>query len=400
MKLMFSSCMPIDHGGYPNQLHTIIKKIIEYNNSIQISIVCWNINVQQRDYPLKLDDFDIDKDILVEKGDVYKNISFYIPGNYNDFWIKIEKYYNDFKPDIILFYQDILTLENYNIGKLNCKKYLWLPIHDNFKEHRLLPPEFSDPKGIYRNSTFRFLPIFDKIATFSQFGIRVLQSYNYNPEFINHTIDHNIFYKKFSKVEKKKSMGIDSDTFVCLMVASNSELSNRKAFDSNLIAFQRFAKNKKTILVLKTNLKGAANLESVINVIGINDKVINVPNKINTDSLVGLYCMADVLLAASKSEGFGIPVVEAQFCGTPVITTNCTAMPENTFLGVCTEPKDISLKIQGLNSWSNPDIESIVKALDMIYSGNFPRKEIPPTKYDIEFVFKDWIKFLEIPKAD
>jgi SAM-dependent methyltransferase len=36
----------------------------------------------------------------------------------------------------------------------------------------------------------------------------------------------------------------------------------------------------------------------------------------------------DVFLLPSKGEGFGVPIVEAQACGVPVITTNCTAQPE------------------------------------------------------------------------
>jgi glycosyltransferase involved in cell wall biosynthesis len=37
---------------------------------------------------------------------------------------------------------------------------------------------------------------------------------------------------------------------------------------------------------------------------------------------------ADVLLATSRGEGFGLPVIEAQAVGTPVIVTNHTAQPE------------------------------------------------------------------------
>lgn len=396
MKLMFSSCMPMDHGGYPNQLHSLIRQLSKYNTDIKMSVVCWNINIEEQEKAIKLKDFSMERDMFIEKGQYYNDILFYIPGNTLNFWTKLEKYYTDFKPDIILFYQDILALENYNIGKLKCKKLLWLPIHDNFREHKLVPSEFADPKGIYKNSTFKFLPIFDKIATFSQFGMEVLKSYNYSPYFINHSIDKGTFYKKYDKKIEKKNRKIDEKAFVCLMVASNSELSNRKAFDSNIIAFQRFAKDKNAVLILKTYLRGAANLESIIKVLGIEKKIINVCDKINTDSLVKLYCTADVLLAASKSEGFGIPIVEAQFCGTPVITTNCTAMPENTFIGVCTEPGDISLSVHNLNSWSNPSIDNIVDALEKVYSGNHIKKDIPFERYDMENIFNDWKKFLEI----
>lgn len=41
-----------------------------------------------------------------------------------------------------------------------------------------------------------------------------------------------------------------------------------------------------------------------------------------------LYCSAQVLLYPSLYEGFGLPIVEAMACGTPVITSNISSMPE------------------------------------------------------------------------
>jgi glycosyltransferase involved in cell wall biosynthesis len=45
-------------------------------------------------------------------------------------------------------------------------------------------------------------------------------------------------------------------------------------------------------------------------------------------TLVKAYNAADVLVAPSLHEGFGITLLEAMACGTPVITSNTSAMPE------------------------------------------------------------------------
>ena len=44
--------------------------------------------------------------------------------------------------------------------------------------------------------------------------------------------------------------------------------------------------------------------------------------------LAAMYTASDVLLATSMGEGFGIPVIEAQACGLPVIVSDATAQPE------------------------------------------------------------------------
>jgi glycosyltransferase involved in cell wall biosynthesis len=49
---------------------------------------------------------------------------------------------------------------------------------------------------------------------------------------------------------------------------------------------------------------------------------------ISQHDVAALYTAADVLLATSYGEGFGLPVVEAQACGTPVIVSDFTAQPE------------------------------------------------------------------------
>ena len=49
---------------------------------------------------------------------------------------------------------------------------------------------------------------------------------------------------------------------------------------------------------------------------------------ISDQELVNEYQKADILAFASTFEGFGMPIVEAQIVGRPVVTSNCASMPE------------------------------------------------------------------------
>ncbi|MEI6883260.1 MAG: glycosyltransferase family 1 protein [Bacteroidota bacterium] len=73
--------------------------------------------------------------------------------------------------------------------------------------------------------------------------------------------------------------------------------------------------------------------EALINLIDkVRDKdlinYITLPGYVNYSDLPGIYSMSSIFLYPSLTEGFGIPILEAMACGTPVITSNTSSMPE------------------------------------------------------------------------
>ncbi len=57
-------------------------------------------------------------------------------------------------------------------------------------------------------------------------------------------------------------------------------------------------------------------------------KNIHLSGYVAHDTLPALYQLAKLFLYPSLRESFGIPIIEAMACGTPVITSDCTSMPE------------------------------------------------------------------------
>jgi glycosyltransferase involved in cell wall biosynthesis len=168
-------------------------------------------------------------------------------------------------------------------------------------------------------------------------------------------------------------MGWEDDRFVVMMTAANKGVHPpRKAFAENLMAFGMFAQdNPDAVLYMHTDETpgmGGIDLTTLLMACGVDrDRVkfadpymyrLGYPQ----NALAALYSGADVLLATSMGEGFGIPVIEAQACGTRVIVSNFSAQPELLGDGWLAEGQPYWDAAQ--KSWFlTPSVPSIISAL-------------------------------------
>jgi glycosyltransferase involved in cell wall biosynthesis len=81
------------------------------------------------------------------------------------------------------------------------------------------------------------------------------------------------------------------------------------------------------------------------------DKHITLINNPDRDTLIRFYHAADILLAPSLYEGFGLTILEAMACGTPIITSNVSALPEVAGdAAILVEPTDVGAITQAIAS--------------------------------------------------
>jgi glycosyltransferase involved in cell wall biosynthesis len=73
--------------------------------------------------------------------------------------------------------------------------------------------------------------------------------------------------------------------------------------------------------------KNTARIDALIGALDVGSSIAR-PGLIEEDDLPGLFAGADVLLYPTLYEGFGLPVVEAMACGTPVLTSSTSALQE------------------------------------------------------------------------
>jgi glycosyltransferase involved in cell wall biosynthesis len=86
-----------------------------------------------------------------------------------------------------------------------------------------------------------------------------------------------------------------------------------------------------------------------VEALGLSERVI-FPGYVMSDELPLWYNAATALAYPSVYEGFGLPVLEAQACGTPVLTSNVSSLPEAAGdAALMVDPYDVEALVAGLD---------------------------------------------------
>ncbi len=203
-------------------------------------------------------------------------------------------------------------------------------IHDVcFLDH---PEYYSKKDLIMQKIAFRLGVFFaNKIITVSEFSKQQIIKYsNCRPGkiFVTHLgYDKNI-YKKinnndfFDRIKKKYSLPDKFILFIGRIEEKKNILNQVKAF----VKFNQKYLDYKFVLIGKPGY-GYDSIKTEIFEQNLQKNLIEL-GYVNKDEIAPIINMASVFLFVSNYEGFGIPIVEAMKCGTPVITSNMTSMPE------------------------------------------------------------------------
>jgi glycosyltransferase involved in cell wall biosynthesis len=179
----------------------------------------------------------------------------------------------------------------------------------------------------------------------SQFGRDQLTEAGLDPLYAPLAIDTSVYKPTRSvvvdgeQVDSRTLFEIPQTAFAVLMVAMNKDPQDRKGFNEAFRAFGAFWRSHQdAVLVVHTNWRGVQG--SGINLKNLAKHATVPPHALIFTSdyaqqiglppemMAALYTACDVLLCPSKGEGFGVPMIEAQACGTPVIASDFTAQTE------------------------------------------------------------------------
>lgn len=298
----------------------------------------------------------------------------------------------NFKADITMTFQDIWVL-NTDVLKQTKNWIPYVPI-----DHDPVTP-----------SIIERLKLAYRIITYSKFGQAQLRKQGIHSTYIPHCVDTDVF-TPMGKNELRKKFGMPQDKFIWGMVGANKDNPPRKGFQEAIDAFFEFQKEVPDSIMFVHTLpqqQGGFPIVDYAKFLGINEKIYFFPTYmqmfgLGSKEIAELMNTFDCLLSPSQSEGFCIPIIEAQACGVPVIVNNFTAMPELVIDGETGYICDIASKrFSPLLSYIGvASVPSLLEKMKLMYKADRIKmgekaREHAVQNYSTKVVAPQWDVFFE-----
>lgn len=232
-------------------------------------------------------------------------------------------------PPVLKKYNANLFLSTDGWLSLRTKTRSMAVIHDlNFFHF----PEFI-PRYIMQYYTYyfpRFVQKAYRIATVSEFTRNdIVSRFQYDPSKIDVVFNGaNDIFKPVDETKKNTTMARFSRG--CPYFLFTGLIHPRKNLTNLFRAFKQFkykAESNVKLLVVGSRKWWTNDMQKALENSAFRDEII-FTGRVDDESLHSIMASALALVYASHFEGFGIPILEAMYCDTPVITSETSSMPE------------------------------------------------------------------------
>ena len=260
----------------------------------------------------------------------------------------------------------------------------WVVDPAGFASTRWVPWFPVDSEPMPKAIEMRVRSAFDRIV-YTQFAVNECKKVDLDCHYVPMGVNTN----QIRPVDRKAALEemnlhipvkIDPDKFIVSMVAMNKGNPSRKAFLQQIRAFKELHDHHPdTVLYLHTGkcengeMQGI-NLPPYIKNLGLEKDVFFPDLQIMINGYPGefmnaVYNASDVLTSVSMGEGFGLPILEAQSAGCPVIVGDWTSMPELLFSGWKVDRKDTSPWWSFLDNYMfDPHWQAIYEQMELAYA--------------------------------
>lgn len=336
MRILFNSNAPWTGTGYGLQTNLIIHTLRELGHEVAVSAY-WGLHGGK----IEWDGFTIYPAGLTEYGvDI------------------IDQHAKHWHADVVFTLQDVWVLP----GNLGSRGFPWVAMTPI--DHVPVPQRVLGPLSQSAHA----------VVAYSQFGLQELKKAGVDAAYVPHGVDAAAMRPMLEPDRNKAKQWLGdygSETFLVGMVAANKGYPSRKGFEEAMEAFSRFVEDVPNARLYLHTVSGSQmqgpNLQDMAVGYGIAGKVrftdmYWMMSAFDSGDMTKLYNAFDVLLSPSYAEGFGVPVVEAQACGTPVIVNGFSAQPELCGAGWVVRPAEKRWTPLGAYQMS-PSVPGIVEAL-------------------------------------
>ncbi|RXA19353.1 glycosyltransferase family 1 protein [Methanosarcina sp. MSH10X1] len=197
--------------------------------------------------------------------------------------------------------------------------------------HDIIPIAYYGTRNPIWKLNARGLRKAEKIITVSEFSKKDISKYIKYPEekieIIPPAVDRSLYYQNRNRAILKR-YGIGEDEKVILYVGAEEP---RKNVQFLVNSFSKLKNRIPEVKLLKVGMP---------NYLGVREKLLKQIESLNLQKdviftgyvseseLAEIYNAVDLFVFPSLYEGFGMPPLEAMACGTPVITSNTSSLPE------------------------------------------------------------------------
>ena len=203
----------------------------------------------------------------------------------------------------------------------------------------------------------------DRVLTVSKFSVDEIRKYTHTTKEIN-IVYNAIDFDKFKIIDDKKSIELVLDKYSLpekfLLFVGN--VKPHKNLKNLLLAIKDMDIN--LVIVGKKDgfITGDNEITNIIEKNNLKNKIY-FTGYVDDDDIPAIYNLAKLFVFPSLYEGFGIPPLEAQACGCPVVCSNVASLPE----------------VGGKDSvvYCNPyDIEDIKEKIELVLGNDRLQEEL------------------------
>ncbi len=242
------------------------------------------------------------------------------------FWLEysIRNILKAIKPDLFLSPDGYLPVNK--ISNINCR---FLPvIHDLNFEH--YPENLPFLTRKYNKYYFpKFAKCASRIATVSEFSKNdIISLYNIDENKIDVVFNGaDEDFKPLDAAAKADTLKKYSDGKPYFVFIGS--LHSRKNLTGLFKAYDLFRQKRDNIKLIIVGIKRwwTSDIETAYNSMQFKNDVV-FTGRLDNNEVNNVLGTAIALVFPSFFEGFGIPIIEAFYCGTPVITSDVSSMPE------------------------------------------------------------------------